>query len=41
MTRMNNGEDSPEELEQIAKDWIADHQAEWEALIAEAKAAGG
>ncbi|MBC6404393.1 MAG: glycine betaine/L-proline ABC transporter substrate-binding protein ProX [Rhodospirillales bacterium] len=39
MTRMNNGEDSPEELEQIAKDWIADRRAEWDALIAQAKAA--
>ena len=38
MTRMNNGEDSPEQLEQIAKDWIADHQAEWDALIAKASA---
>lgn len=36
MTRMNNGEDSPEELEQIAKDWIADHQLYWDLLISSA-----
>ena len=36
MTRMNNGEDSPEQLEQIAKDWIADNKAEWDKLIAKA-----
>ncbi len=39
MTRMNNGEKSPEQLEQIAKDWIAAHQADWDKLIATAKAA--
>lgn len=38
MTRMNNGEDSPEQLEQIAKDWIVANQAEWDALIAKASA---
>lgn len=40
MTRMNNGENSPEQLEQIAKDWIADHQADWDALITASKTAG-
>ena len=39
MTRMNNGENSPEQLEQIAKDWIVENQAAFDALIAEAKAA--
>ena len=40
MDRMNAGEKSPEEIEQIAKEWIAAHQAEFDALIEEAKAAG-
>lgn len=39
MTRMNNGEDSPEQLEQIAKDWIADNQSDWDALIDASKVA--
>ncbi len=39
MLRMNNGEKEPHQLEQIAKDWIAANQADWDALIAKAKAA--
>lgn len=39
MVRINNGEKSPEQIEQIAKDWIAANQAEFDALIAKAKAA--
>ena len=39
MTRMNSGESSPEQLEQIGKDWIAANQEEWDALIAAAKSA--
>ena len=38
MTRMNDGENSPEQLEQIGKDWIAANQASWDALIAKASA---
>lgn len=37
MTRMNNGENSPEQLEQIAKDWIVANQSDWDALISKAK----
>ncbi len=39
MDRVNNGEKSPEQIEQIAKDWISENQAEFDALIAKAKAA--
>lgn len=39
MLRMNNGEKEPQQLEQIAKDWITANQADWDALIAKAKAA--
>lgn len=39
MERVNNGENSPEQIEQIAKDWIAENQAEFDALIEMAKAA--
>lgn len=38
MTRMNSGENSPEQLEQIARDWIVANQADWDALIAKAAA---
>ncbi|MEB8389404.1 glycine betaine/L-proline ABC transporter substrate-binding protein ProX [Rhodobacteraceae bacterium KMM 6894] len=39
MDRVNAGEDSPEDITRIAMDWVADHQAEFDALIATAKAA--
>lgn len=39
MVRVNAGEDSSEEIEAVARDWIAAHQAEFDALVAEAKAA--
>lgn len=39
MDRMNAGEKSPEEIEQIALEWIAEHQDAFNALIEEAKAA--
>ena len=39
MLRMNEGEKEPHQLEQIAKDWIAANQADWDALIATAMAA--
>lgn len=39
MLRMNDGEKEPHQLEQIAKDWIAANQADWDALIATAMAA--
>ena len=39
MERINNGEKAPEQIEQIAKDWVAANQAEFDALIATAKAA--
>lgn len=39
MERVNNGEKSPEQIEQIAKDWIAENQAEFDALIEKARAA--
>ena len=40
MLRMNSGEKEPHQLEQIGKDWISANQAEWDALIAAAMAAG-
>lgn len=39
MDRMNAGEKSAEEIEQISKGWIAENQAEFDALIETAKAA--
>lgn len=39
MERINSGEDSVEEIRAIADDWIARHQAEFDELIAKAKAA--
>lgn len=39
MDRVNNGEKEPAQIEQIAKDWIAANQADWDALIAKANAA--
>ena len=39
MLRMNEGEKEPHQLEQIAKDWIAANQADWDTLIATAMAA--
>lgn len=39
MKRVNAGEDSAEEIEVVARDWIATNQAEFDALIAKSKAA--
>ncbi|MGI9435040.1 MAG: glycine betaine/L-proline ABC transporter substrate-binding protein ProX [Geminicoccaceae bacterium] len=39
MVRVNDGEDSPEQIEAVARDWIAANQADFDALLAEAKAA--
>ena len=39
MLRMNAGEKEPDQIEQIARDWIADNQADWDALIAAAMSA--
>lgn len=39
MDRVNAGEDSPEQIEQVGKDWIAANQASFDALIETAKAA--
>jgi ABC-type proline/glycine betaine transport system substrate-binding protein len=39
MVRVNDGEDSPEQIEAVARDWIAANQADFDALINEAKAA--
>ncbi len=38
MLRMNDGEKEPHQLEQIAKDWIAANQTDWDELIAAAMA---
>lgn len=39
MERVNGGEKSPAQIEQIAKDWVAANQGDFDALIAKAKAA--
>lgn len=39
MDRVNAGEDSPEEIEAVARDWIKEHQDEFDTLIAKAKEA--
>ncbi|CDX25586.1 glycine betaine transporter subunit; periplasmic-binding component of ABC superfamily [Mesorhizobium plurifarium] len=39
MARTEAGGDSPEKIEAMAKEWIAKHQAEWDALIAKANSA--
>ncbi|MER8390935.1 glycine betaine/L-proline ABC transporter substrate-binding protein ProX [Mesorhizobium sp. M1340] len=39
MYRVYRGEDSAEKIEAMAKEWIAKHRAEWDALIAKAKSA--
>lgn len=39
MDRVNAGEDSPEDIHTVAMDWIAAHQADFDALLATAKAA--
>lgn len=39
MDRVNAGEDSLDQIEQVGKDWIAANQEAFDALIAEAKAA--
>lgn len=39
MVRVNNGEDSAEQIEAVARDWIAANQATFDALVAEAAAA--
>lgn len=39
MDRVNAGEDSAEQIEQVSKDWIAANQEAFDALVAESKAA--
>lgn len=39
MKRVNAGEDSAEEIEAVARDWITSNQADFDALIAKSKAA--
>ncbi|MDE0521859.1 MAG: glycine betaine/L-proline ABC transporter substrate-binding protein ProX [Boseongicola sp.] len=39
MLRMNDGEKEPHQIEQIAEDWIAANQVDWDALIAKAMTA--
>ncbi|WP_282605732.1 glycine betaine/L-proline ABC transporter substrate-binding protein ProX [Pelagibius sp. Alg239-R121] len=39
MDRVNAGENSPKEIETVARDWIAAHQADFDALVGKAKAA--
>ncbi|RWP29690.1 glycine betaine/L-proline ABC transporter substrate-binding protein ProX [Mesorhizobium sp.] len=38
--RINSGENGAEQIKALAKEWIAKHQAEWDALIGKAKSAG-
>ncbi|WP_202359576.1 glycine betaine/L-proline ABC transporter substrate-binding protein ProX [Mesorhizobium sp. 113-3-3] len=40
MYRINSGENSAEQIDAIAKEWIAKHKSEWDALIAKAQSAG-